>query len=660
MTKEGRSRGIIRWLISALLVFVGLSATWAWGEVARLAEPDPRAIQPQARPLYGIWQAGEAGEPSLYRSTDGGQSWQLLGLPPGLEPLDWAQPASPSQGRYLAVVTDGGTLVSTDGGDSWATTLHDLEVLSLAWGEDASLYLGTDRRGVYHLPAGASEPVGISANETAFGSAAVTQVAVVPHDAPGGGRLFAAAANDLLYTDDGGQTWQWTTPVGDWIAALAVVDASQIYAGTETSGVYRSLDGGQSWEPAREGLGLAAGQMVKVTALRADPERTGVLYAAIDHVLGATEAHASAAGVFVSLDSGTSWQPLAGPAFPNALHAANLVLLPDQPLHVDAVTARGRQAYAPDIAAALAAIGSPEPSARAAAARLLGLARVPEAGEALRATLTDAEPAVSLAAARALGLLADPATAGPLLVALEHPAQAVRLGAARALGMMGAETAVAPLRDMLLQGEGQEITVAAEALGQIASPAAINALLVPLEDLTLTARRHAALGALEALGEPAVEPLVQQLDSPSGHIRRNAAEALGWVAAPSAEEALLRVVRRDDNADVRARAAWALGQTGTPAAQATLARVAAGDPAMRVRSAAEQALTQLTEQPGSRHSVDNGWRASRWISSLAPALNRLQPLRWLFLAFSLAAAAWLAAGRGRLAPVAHSQGRGDR
>ena len=220
---------------------------------------------------------------------------------------------------------------------------------------------------------------------------------------------------------------------------------------------------------------------------------------------------------------------------------------------------------------------------------------------------------------------------------------------------MGVGTAVEPLRAMLLQGEGQEVTVAAEALGQIGSPAAIDALLVPWEDLTLTARRHAALAALEALGEPAVEPLVQQLKSPSGHIRRNAAEALGWIAAPSASEALLWAVRRDDNADVRAQAAWALGQIDDLAAQATLARVAADDPAMRVRSAAEQALTQLTEQPGSQQSHSAGWLASRWLTSLAPALSRLQPLRWLLLAFSLAAAAWLATGRGHLTPIAFLQ-----
>jgi HEAT repeat protein len=653
VTKEKQSGGIIRWLLSALLVFVGLSATWAWGEVARLAEPDPQAIEPQEASLYGIWQPEQSAQPGLYRSTDGGQSWELVSLPPGVVPLVWAQPAVPVEGDYLAVATDSGTLVSANGGESWTTTLPVLDVLSLAW-SDGSLYLGTEGHGVYRLPAGASDAVQISANQPELAAVAVTQLAVASGSAPAGERLFAAATNHLFYTDDRGQTWQRTVPVEDWISALAVIDADEIYVGTETSGIYRSVDAGQSWQPAREGLGLAAGQMVKVTALRADPHLPGVLYSAIDHILGGTQAHASAAGAFVSLDSGTSWQPLAGRTFPEAQHASSLVLLPDRPLHVEALTANGRQTYAPDIAAALAALESPEPSARAAAARLLGLARASEAGGALLAALTDAEPAVSLAASRALGQLADPATAGPLLVALGHPSQPVRLGAARALGMMGAETAVEPLRAMLLEGDGQEVAVAAEALSQIGSPAAIDALLVPLEDLTLTARRHAALGALEALGQPAVDPLVQQLASPSGHIRRNVAEALGWIAAPSASEALLQAVQRDDNADVRAQAAWALGQINDPAAQTTLARVAADDPAVRVRSAAEQALAQLTQQPGSRQNLASGWRAS-----LAPALNRLQPLRWLFLAVSLVAAAWLATGRGHLAPIALFQRRID-
>jgi hypothetical protein len=40
-----------------------------------------------------------------------------------------------------------------------------------------------------------------------------------------------------------------------------------------------------------------------------------------------------------------------------------------------------------------------------------------------------------------------------------------------------------------------------------------------------------------------------------------------------------------------------------------------------------------------------------WVESLAAALNRLQPLRWLVLALSVAGAAWLGLGRTYLSPA---------
>jgi HEAT repeat protein len=415
---------------------------------------------------------------------------------------------------------------------------------------------------------------------------------------------------------------------------LAAIDQQTVFVGTATDGVYRSVDAGQTWQPAREGLGLAAGQMVAITALQADPQEQAVLYAAVDHLLGSSQVHASAAGTYASLDGGTTWQPLAGPAFPEAQHASALVLVPGKPLYALAVTSGGLQGYAPDVGGAMAALDSPDAQTRAGAARTLGLAQASGVGEALLAALDDPDPAVILAAADALGQVNDPATVGGLLVALEHPRQEVRLGAARALGTIGADAAVEPLRVMLFQGEGLEVSVAGEALGRIGSPASVEGLISAVADPIPSPQWHAALEALETMGEPAVDPLVEMLASNDVYDRRNATQALGWIGSPSATRALASALE-DDDPKVRQQAAWALGEIGDPAAQAALDRARSNDVVTEVRAEAGRALARLGEQ---------ATPASRWPATWAPVLNRLQAMRWLVLALSLAGAAWLMMG----------------
>jgi HEAT repeat protein len=344
----------------------------------------------------------------------------------------------------------------------------------------------------------------------------------------------------------------------------------------------------------------------------------------------------------VTLDGGASWQPLAGPAFPEARQALSLVLVPGRPLYAQAVTAAGLQGYAPDVMRILAALESNDPKMRASAARQLGIARPLGVWKELLAALDDPNPAVALAAADALGRIDDPAAVPGLLLAIQHPSELVRLGAARALGMMGVEPAVEPLRAMLLQGEGLEVSIAGEALGSIGGPAATEALLTALADPQPTGRWHVAMAALEGMGEPAVAPLLAMLDGEDADARRNAAQALGWIGSSSATEALVHTLRRDGDGTVRAQAAWALGEIGNPSARRALERAQMRDSAEEVQTAAEWALSRVSLQP----EAATGW-AARW----APALNQLQPVRWLVLALSLAGAAWLMMGHEFLVAV---------
>jgi HEAT repeat protein len=646
-----------RWLASVLLVALGVGGTWAWGQVARLAAPPESAELPA--PLYAAWQPADANQAQFFRSTDQGDTWQPLPLPAEAAPVAWA---GDGDRRVAVALTDGTVLRSHDRGEHWSASSvllaggaawdagdrvdrgaeeqTHLPVISLAWGEDGVLYLGTDGFGVYRIePDG--EPGTMTGTQAELSSARIVALALV------GDRLVAATPAALFYTDDAGQTWSKSFPVPNRVTALVAVDRQTFFVGTEAGGVVRTSDAGRTWAPALDGLGLAAGQLVRISALRADPEEPGVLYAAVDHLLGGTELHASSAGAFVTIDGGESWQPLLGPGFPEARPALGLAVAPGKPLYAQAVTASGLQTYTPDVSGALRALQSGDAPSRAAAARLLGLARAQEAGSALLAALADPEPAVSLAAAEALGRMDDPALVGGLLTALDYPQAQVRLSAARALGALRAEAAVAPLRAMLLQGEGLEVTVAAEALQKIGSPAAVEASLVALGDSEATPRWHAAMGAVERLGEPAVPALLVMLQEGHGYARRNAAEALGWIGSPAAVSALAQAL--DDPAGgVRRQAAWALGEIGDPSARAALQKAAAGDLEPALRAEANWALAQLRSEP-----LGAGATAA-WTAGLAETLARLEPARWIFLAASLAVAGWLGLGSRRpaLAQVA--------
>jgi HEAT repeat protein len=225
---------------------------------------------------------------------------------------------------------------------------------------------------------------------------------------------------------------------------------------------------------------------------------------------------------------------------------------------------------------------------------------------------------------------------------IEHPDEQVRLGAARALGLMKSEAAVEPLRAMLMNGEGAAVTVAAEALGQIGTPAATDALLAALADPEMSPRRHAALGALETMGEPAVGPLTELLTSSrDAYARQNSAQALGWIGSSQATQALVDALQ-DRSEAVRGQAAWALAEIGDPAARVALERAVEGDGSVLVRVEAQQALSQLAEKPRVAADQPVAW---------SYVLGRLQPMRWLVLGMSVAEAAWLALGDRRLVPT---------
>jgi photosystem II stability/assembly factor-like uncharacterized protein len=98
---------------------------------------------------------------------------------------------------------------------------------------------------------------------------------------------------------------KWTSlgPDGGWITALVIDphDPATVYAGTRHNGVFKTSDGGTTWNSASAGL-----PDPWVWDLKIDPQNTSTLYVSLN------------SGVFKTTDAGATWLP-AGSGLPYVL-----------------------------------------------------------------------------------------------------------------------------------------------------------------------------------------------------------------------------------------------------------------------------------------------------------------------------------------------------
>lgn len=180
-------------------------------------------------------------------------------------------------------------------------------------------------RGVDHIQSDVAHLVGVAPSDVL----AITTVG-------SNGTVYAATAKQL-YSLHPDMTWQVVSTLPDAPMALAAngTEGQQVYLGTVSQGLYRSLDGGTTWERVKDGLPDSPG--LTVTALAADPanqaQSSGV-YTALGVTVGTTSLQTTPLGIYRSTDQGTTWAriddgkaPLNGlttqltidPAMPNVL-----------------------------------------------------------------------------------------------------------------------------------------------------------------------------------------------------------------------------------------------------------------------------------------------------------------------------------------------------
>jgi photosystem II stability/assembly factor-like uncharacterized protein len=103
-------------------------------------------------------------------------------------------------------------------------------------------------------------------------------------------------------------------------------DPATMYAGGQSSGVWKTVDGGQSWQPVSDAASLS------VAGLALDPSLPSRLYLVT-----------RSSGVYRSIDAGTSWTQISTADLRAVVHAGALVIHPADPTRLFVASDQGVQ-----------------------------------------------------------------------------------------------------------------------------------------------------------------------------------------------------------------------------------------------------------------------------------------------------------------------------
>lgn len=207
------------------------------------------ALSPDGRSVF----AGAPG--GVLRSGDGGATWHIAGLgsPPPVIAALVVSPNFTEDGTLFAGALEDGTYCSTDRGVYWAGWnfgLLDLNVICLAisphFAQDETLYAGTET-GVFRSTNG-----GRAWRETDFPLEPVLCLAVL-----NGGALLAGTESGLYHSDDQGASWTLSETAHGTVNAIVPQGAGWLIACDNTLRV--SHDAGRTWAAWREGLHFEGG-----------------------------------------------------------------------------------------------------------------------------------------------------------------------------------------------------------------------------------------------------------------------------------------------------------------------------------------------------------------------------------------------------------------
>ena len=269
---------------------------------------DALVIDPAAPSTLYAAGSGNAGRINgVYKSTDGGESWNLTSLN---NVTVFALAILPAAPGTLYAWTGRGLFRSTDGGWIWASTVlqppAEINALAIDPAAPGTLYAAT-YSGVYELndedqswtPTLFCGVIGVDFPRVPCGGFfnAITTLAISPRTPS---TLYASTASGVVFkSTDTGANWGVlpTTIPGPNLVNTLVVDPttpSTLYVGMYIGGgLFKSTDAGASWN-------VTSLTSVSILAIAIDPTARDTLYAGT----------AGGIGVAKSTDGGASWSAL--------------------------------------------------------------------------------------------------------------------------------------------------------------------------------------------------------------------------------------------------------------------------------------------------------------------------------------------------------------
>ena len=251
--------------------------------------------------------AGTNGD-GTYKSPDGGRSWHQFnkGLQRGTISAIVNQVVfHPQNSQTLYAATTVGVFQSTDGGRTWQERMSGMVeinfVVSLAIDPTRPkvIYAGTTG-GVYRSKTGAKNWVKVTEGMVAFDAKmasmamGVNSLAIDPNET---NTVYAGTTQGLFKSTNQGNNW---TKVGDalgdsYVSAIQLdpLNTTTIYLAT-SQGVKKSFDGGQTWALKSTGLEAAS-----IRSIQLNTNSPNIIYAGTN-----------GGGLYRSLDGGESWTRL--------------------------------------------------------------------------------------------------------------------------------------------------------------------------------------------------------------------------------------------------------------------------------------------------------------------------------------------------------------